>query len=287
MTWRECRLGDFMRLQRGHDLPSQDREDGEVPVVSSSGITGYHSKAKAVAPGVVTGRYGTLGKVFYLDRSYWPLNTALYVTDFKGNDPKFTAYFLRNVLKDYQSDKAAVPGIDRNVLHELKVRAPELALQRRIVGMLAAYDDLIDNNRRRIKLLEDSVRLLFDEWFVRLRPPGSGGLPQHGNLPTGWRWGRCTDLIAVNPKVRTAKGTELWYVPMSALSQTGMTVDRADFERRTQHTAVRFERGDTLFARITPCLENGKTGYVHFLEKGEIACGSTEFVVLRGRQVSS
>ena len=73
---------------------------------------------------------------------------------------------------------------------------------------------------------------------------------------------------------------------MSALSQTGMTVDRADFERRTQHTAVRFERGDTLFARITPCLENGKTGYVHFLEEGEIACGSTEFVVLRGRQVS-
>ena len=187
MTWRECRLGDFMRLQRGHDLPSQDREDGEVPVVSSSGITGYHSKAKAVAPGVVTGRYGTLGEVFYLDRSYWPLNTALYVTDFKGNDPKFTAYFLRNVLKDYQSDKAAVPGIDRNVLHELKIRAPELALQRRVVGMLAAYDDLIDNNRRRIKLLEESARLLFDEWFVRLRFPGCQRAASLDGVPPGWR----------------------------------------------------------------------------------------------------
>jgi type I restriction enzyme S subunit len=287
MTWRECRLGDVMRLQRGHDLPSQDREDGEVPVVSSSGITGFHSREKAPAPGVVTGRYGTLGEVFFLDRAYWPLNTALYVTDFKGNDPKFTAYFLRNALKDYQSDKAAVPGIDRNVLHELKVRVPELPQQRRIVHLLVSYDDLIDNNRRRIKLLEDSVRLLFDEWFVRLRPPGHSGLFRHGTLPAGWRWGKCTDVVTVNPKVRTAKDAALWYVPMSALSQIGMTVDRADFERRVEHTAVRFERGDTLFARITPCLENGKTGYVYFLDKGEIACGSTEFVVLRGRQVSS
>ncbi len=137
MTWRDCSLGDVMRLQRGHDLPAQAREDGEVPVVSSSGITGYHSKAKAVAPGVITGRYGTLGEVFYLDRDYWPLNTALYVTDFKDNDPRFAAYFLRNALKDYQSDKAAVPGIDRNVLHQVKVRAPDLALQIRIVDVLA------------------------------------------------------------------------------------------------------------------------------------------------------
>ena len=186
MTWRECRLGDVIQLQRGHDLPSQDREDGDVPVVSSSGITGYHSKAKATAPGVVTGRYGTLGEVFFLDRSYWPLNTALYVTDFKGNDPRFTAYFLKNALANYQSDKAAIPGIDRNVLHELKVHAPDLVRQLRIVDVLSAYDDLIDNNRRRIKLLEDSVRLLFDEWFVRLRFPGHESAAIVDGVPTGW-----------------------------------------------------------------------------------------------------
>lgn len=186
MTWRECRLGDLIRLQRGHDLPAQDREDGEVPVVSSSGITGYHSTPKAAAPGVVTGRYGTLGEVFFLDRDYWPLNTALYVTDFKGNDATFTAYFLRNVLKDYQSDKAAVPGIDRKVLHDLKVRVPGLAEQLRTVAVLSAYDDLIDNNRRRSKLLEDSVRLLFDEWFVRLRFPGQATTGFIAGMPVGW-----------------------------------------------------------------------------------------------------
>ena len=186
MTWRDCRLVDVMKLQRGHDLPADRRQEGDVPVVSSSGITGFHREAKAAAPGVVTGRYGTLGAVFFVDRDYWPLNTALYVTDFKGNDPRFIAYFLRHLLKDYQSDKAAVPGIDRNVLHELKVRAPDLAIQLRIVDLLSRYDDLIDNNRRRIKLLEDSVRLLFDEWFVRLRVRGAPP-PNPGELPPGWR----------------------------------------------------------------------------------------------------
>src|SRR5688572_12897001 len=132
MTWRECRLGDVLTLKRGHDLPSDSRYDGDVPVVSSSGITGYHSQAKATGPGVVTGRYGTLGEVFYVEQDFWPLNTALYVVDFKGTYPKFAAYFLRNVLRDYQSDKAAVPGVNRNVLHAIKVRAPELTTQIRI-----------------------------------------------------------------------------------------------------------------------------------------------------------
>ena len=212
MTWRDCRLGDFMWLQRGHDLPAQEREDGGVPVVSSSGITGHHSKAKAVAPGVVTGRYGTLGQVFYLDRDYWPLNTALYVTDFKGNDAKFTAYFLRNALKDYQSDKAAVPGIDRNVLHELKIRAPDLALQLRIVDVLGAYDDLIDNNRRRIKLLEVAVRLLFDEWFVRLRFPGSAPFIRGGDLPHEWSRQPLGQLTTKIGSGATPRGGDASYV---------------------------------------------------------------------------
>jgi len=119
MSWRSCRLGDVLTLKRGHDLPEHSRQDGDVPVVSSSGITGRHKEAKAAAPGVVTGRYGTIGEVFYLEEDYWPLNTALYVIDFKGNDPRFSAYFLRNILRGYQSEKAAVPGVDRNVLHEI------------------------------------------------------------------------------------------------------------------------------------------------------------------------
>ncbi len=106
--------------------------------------------------------------------------------DFKGNDPRFSAYFLRNVLKGYQSEKAAVPGVDRNVLHQIKVRAPSHALQLRIADILSTYDDLIENNRRRMALLEESSRLLYREWFVRLRFPGYEHTPIVDGLPQGW-----------------------------------------------------------------------------------------------------
>lgn len=186
MRWRTCRLGDVITLKRGHDLPNELRQPGEFPVVSSSGVTGFHNQAKAQPPGVVTGRYGTLGEVFYIDQPYWPLNTALYVVDFKDTQPRFAAYFLENALKGYQSDKAAVPGVDRNVLHELQARVPDRAPQERIAEILSAYDDHIENNRRRMALLEKSARLLYREWFVNLRFPGHEHTRMIDGLPEGW-----------------------------------------------------------------------------------------------------
>ena len=186
MNWRDCTLGDVVKLQRGHDLPDRVRVAGAVPVVSSSGITGRHNVAKAEPPGVVTGRYGTIGEVFYIEEPYWPLNTALYVVDFKDNDPRFVAYLLRSTLKNYKSEKAAVPGVDRNVLHLLNVRAPDRATQGSIAAVLAAYDDLIENDRKRIALLEDAARLLFREWFVQLRFPGHEHVKVVDGVPEGW-----------------------------------------------------------------------------------------------------
>lgn len=211
MKWRACRLGDVLTLKRGHDLPSDARSDGDIPVVSSSGITGYHNQAKAAAPGVVTGRYGTLGEVFYLEQDYWPLNTALYVVDFKGTHPKFASYLLKHVLRDYQSDKAAVPGVDRNVLHELKIRCPEPGVQGCIADVLSAYDDLIENNRRRMALLEESARLLYREWFVRLRFPGHEHTRIVDGLPDGWQR---APLVKITTKIgsgATPRGGEASY----------------------------------------------------------------------------
>ncbi len=81
--WKSCKLGDVVTLQRGFDLPKNKRKEGKVPIVSSSGVSGYHATAKVAAPGVVTGRYGTLGEVFHIKKEFWPLNTTLYVRDFK------------------------------------------------------------------------------------------------------------------------------------------------------------------------------------------------------------
>ena len=186
MNWRECTLGDVVKLQRGHDLPDRVRVDGPVPVVSSAGITGRHNVAKAEPPGVVTGRYGTIGEVYYLDEPYWPLNTALYAVDFKDNLPRYVAYLLEATLKNYQSEKAAVPGVDRNVLHAIKVKAPDTATQERIVEALFAYDNLIENNRKRIALLEEAARLVYREWFVYLRFPGHEHVQLVDGVPEGW-----------------------------------------------------------------------------------------------------
>jgi len=194
MSWTKVRVGDAITLKRGYDLPQARRLDGVVPVVSSSGITGYHNEAKVAAPGVITGRYGTLGEVFYVEQDFWPLNTALYVRDFKGNEPRFIAYFLRNTLANIQSDKAAVPGVNRNDLHDLRVSIPDTKTQRRIALALAPYDELTENNRRRMALLEEAARLLYEEWFVRLRFPGHEQTRVLDALPEGWKRVRIGDI---------------------------------------------------------------------------------------------
>ena len=161
--WKDCLLGDVVNLKRGYDLPQSARVAGSFPVVSSSGVTDFHAEAKVKAPGVVTGRYGTLGQVFYIKSDYWPLNTSLYVQDFKGNDPRFIAYFLGSLSFGSQNAAGAVPGVNRNHLHAMKVRIPIPPVQQRIAGILSAYDELIENSQLRIKMLESIARTIYSE----------------------------------------------------------------------------------------------------------------------------
>ena len=150
--WKNLRLGDVITLKRGYDLPTADRNgNGNVPIVSSSGIIDYHDEAKAQAPGVITGRYGTVGEFFYLNEPFWPLNTTLYVRDFKGNNPYFIYYFLQTLHFTRYSDKTSVPGVNRNDLHRIKVKLPPLAEQRRIAGILGAWDEAISLTGRLIE----------------------------------------------------------------------------------------------------------------------------------------
>ena len=254
MSWRSCKLGDVMTLKRGHDLPADSRHDGDVPVVSSSGITGHHNEAKAKAPGVITGRYGTIGQVFYLEEDYWPLNTALYVIDFKGNDPQFLAYFLRNTLKGYQSEKAAIPGVDRNVLHQIEVRSPDFDTQQRIVAILATYDDLIENNRRRMALLEDSARLLYCEWFVRLRFPGYEHTSIVDGVPQGWErkvlGDLCRDIRDLVLPEAMEPGTP--YIGLEHMPRRSISLNEWGTVEQVTSSKNRFTSGEIIFGKIRP-----------------------------------
>ncbi|MFA6107501.1 MAG: restriction endonuclease subunit S [Candidatus Latescibacterota bacterium] len=213
--WREAALGDVIELKRGYDLPQQNRQPGTVPIVSSSGVTDYHSEAMVEGPGVVTGRYGTLGQVFFIEQNFWPLNTTLYVRDFKGNHPRFVSYFLRGLDFMAYSDKAAVPGLNRNHLHQACVCVPvDSGEQRAIAHILGTLDDKIELNQRMSETLEGMARALFKSWFVdfdpvRARADGRDpGLPKPlaklfpvrlvdselGEIPEGWEVGCFGDL---------------------------------------------------------------------------------------------
>ena len=205
--WRNLRLGDLIEFKRGYDLPQRERKRGRVPIVSSSGVTDHHSESKVKGPGVVTGRYGTLGQVYFVLTDFWPLNTTLYVRDFKGNDPRYVSYFLRGLDFSAYSDKAAVPGLNRNHLHQEIVCFPtDIAEQKAIARVLGTLDDKIELNRRMNETLEAMARALFKSWFVDFEPVRAKmegrdpGLPRHladlfpdrlvdskiGEIPEGW-----------------------------------------------------------------------------------------------------
>tara|TARA_R110001583_G_scaffold73138_3_gene203975 strand:- start:2367 stop:3689 length:1323 start_codon:yes stop_codon:yes gene_type:complete len=141
--WQSCELGDVLTLQRGFDLPQRLRVFGKVPIVSSSGATGYHNQSMVSPPGIVTGRYGTIGQVFYLTDHFWPLNTTLYVREFKGLVPLFAFHLLKTVDFESHSGKSGVPGVNRNDVHQERVYLPPLKEQAIIANALSDVDALL------------------------------------------------------------------------------------------------------------------------------------------------
>jgi type I restriction enzyme, S subunit len=191
MSWRNVSLGDVIALQRGHDLPEQKRRPGTVPVLGSAGINGYHDSAKADGPGVVIGRSGaSFGEAHYTPRAYWPHNTVLYVKDFKGNHPRFVYYLLDSIDFASFNSGSAQPSLNRNYIYGLGIRFPDFPVQTKIAAILSAYDDLIENNTRRIKILEEMAQSIYREWFVNFRFPGHEKVKMvdspMGKIPEGW-----------------------------------------------------------------------------------------------------
>ena len=184
--WRSATLQDLILLQRGYDITKAEQKPGDIPVVSSSGINSYHSESKVDGPGVVIGRKGSLGTVHYIEGPYWPHDTTLWSKDLKGNHPRFVYYFLHTLDLERYDVGNSNPTLNRNHIHGLNITIPEYRIQERIADILSAYDDLIENNRRRIQLLEQAARLLYREWFVHLRFPGHEHVAITDGVPEGW-----------------------------------------------------------------------------------------------------
>lgn len=181
------KLGEAVTFQRGFDITKVEQISGEVPIVSSSGISSTHNKSRAKGPGVVIGRKGTLGTVHFVTRDYWPHDTTLWVKNFKGSNPQFISYFLRTLKLENFDTGSSNPTLNRNHLHKIGVVFPkEPLIQCKIAAILTAYDDLIETNRRRIALLEKMAEEIYREWFVRMRFPGYQDTKLVKGVPEGW-----------------------------------------------------------------------------------------------------
>ncbi|QSA98294.1 restriction endonuclease subunit S [Methylococcus sp. EFPC2] len=196
-------LGELISLQRGYDLTEMQRRPGNVPIVGSAGVHGYHDTARAKGPGVMLGRSGaSFGKVTFIREDYWPHNTTIFVTDFKGNEPLFVRYLLESLDFSSLNSGSAQQSLNRNFVYPVKVPKVSLPEQRRIAGILSAYDDLIENCQRRIKILETMARALYREWFVHFRFPGHENVPRVasplGEIPQGWEVQKLGEILELN-----------------------------------------------------------------------------------------
>lgn len=237
--WIECAIGDVLTLQRGFDITRATQHPGNVPVVSSGGISSYHRAASAHAPGVVIGRKGTLGKVFYITKDYWPHDTTLWVKDFKGNDPRFVYYFFKTLGLERLNVGSSNPTLNRNHVHALRITWPVGAEQQAIAEVLGALDDKIAVNER---IAETSLALA--KVHAEASPPAE---------PV--RLGNVAEVFDGPHATPRKTGEGPWFLSISSLK--GGVFDLAesahlaeeDFPRWTRR--VQPSEGDVLFSYET------------------------------------
>ncbi|MFM7405404.1 MAG: restriction endonuclease subunit S [Cuspidothrix sp.] len=168
--WRVTTIGNQVTLQRGYDITRKEQNPGKVPVISSSGINSYHDTALVKAPGVIIGRKGSLGTVFYIEEDYWPHDTILWVKDFNSNYPKFVYYFFKTLDLLALNVGTASPTLNRNHVHPIKTLWPPIPEQKAIAHILSSLDDKIELNRQMNETLEAMARAIFKSWFVDFDP---------------------------------------------------------------------------------------------------------------------
>jgi type I restriction enzyme S subunit len=162
-SWGALKLSDVVTLQRGFDITLKKQRLGKIPVVSSSGISSYHDTAAVEGPGVIMGRKGSLGTVFYVEDGYWPHDTTLWVKDFHGNNPKFVYYLLKTIKVTHFNVGASNPTLNRNHIYNIWVKLPRSSEQCEIVKILSACDAKIAALEKEITLHEELFRALLDE----------------------------------------------------------------------------------------------------------------------------
>jgi len=265
--------------------------------VSAETYEQWTRRAIPRAGDLIMAREAPVGNVALIPSGITPClgqRTLLIRPDPSKVEPSFLNYFLNGPhvqgLIRAKTNGATVAHLNMQDVRTMQLPSlPPLPVQRRIANVLLTYDAFVESNQRRIRIVEEMARTLFREWFIKFRFPGhnrqSLAPPRVGEVPRGWVLRPMSVCVDINPRVQAPREGEKAFVPMRCLACDSMLI--TDVEARSGNSGPKFQNGDTLFARITPCLENGKTGFVQFLRSAsDIALGSTEFIVLRSRTLT-
>lgn len=301
--WRTATIGDLVTLQRGFDLPSQDRKAGSIPVMGSAGISGYHDKASTGGPGVVIGRsgVGSMGVTSFIDRDFWALNTTLFVSDFKGNDVGFIYYLLKSIDFRHLDSGSAQASLNRNVVYPIKVAVPASAGEQRAISLfLSGIDQRIALLRQSNAVRESIAHSLFQSWFINFEPvrakhegrepagidPSTSSLfpaefdeSAERPIPKGWKIGTLAELSLLNESSWSARRapSEVLYVDLAGLkSNVFEPPQRFPFADAPSRARRELRAGDTLVGTVRP----GNRSFGFIAEGQEGLTGSTGFAVL-------
>lgn len=151
--WEKGTVLDLFKLQRGFDLPTQHRIEGQYKILTSSGVNGTHNEYKVKGPGITTGRSGVIGNVYYINEDFWPLNTSLFVIEFKRATPLFTYHFLRMLDLPALNAGSAVPTLNRNDVHLLETELPPRWLIVKYDKIVIPFFEKINSNQTQIRTL--------------------------------------------------------------------------------------------------------------------------------------
>lgn len=255
--WRATTIGDQVTLQRGIDITRAEQRNGLVPVVSSGGVSSFHDSHAVEGPGVVLGRKGVVGSVYFITSNYWPHDTTLWVKDFKNNDPQFVYYFFKSIAGRLTNLDvgSANPTLNRNHVHPIEVSWPPLDQQHNIAAVLGSLDNKIEQNRRTGRKLEELARAVFKAWFVDFEPvkakaAGARGFPgmpseafadlpdrfeesELGRVPEGWSTSPIGDLVEGvydGPHATPPESTD-GPVFLGIKNLTGTRIDLSDIRR--------------------------------------------------------
>jgi type I restriction enzyme S subunit len=241
--WEVKRFDEFAPLQRGFDLPVDNIIDGKYPVVFSNGILKYHKEFKALKPGVVTGRSGTIGKVCFVEQDYWPHNTSLWVTDFLGNEPKFVFYYIVNFDVGRFSSGSGVPTLNRNDVHSQKIIVPPILEQKAIVNVLSTWDEAIQATTELIKAKERQKKYLMQNLL-------SGKMRLEKFLNKKWSRKTLADCLTYTPR-EISKPSESFFA-LGIRSHAKGIFHKNNFEPEDLASDILYEvKKDDLIVNIT------------------------------------